>query len=403
MPSPKILLVANNFPPIRGGSASVYASIARCAAPQIAVLAPQINYNDGTELPGWREYDQAAPYPIARLKLLRTALPSTPPKGCAKFAFTLTDLVIRARMIAWIAAFLIKYRPRTVCVGELLASRWLINLLRLVPNLKIVAYVHGEEITTADPYDPKATRRREALEAADRIIVVSRFTRDAVLALLGSLALPKIALIENGLDTALFRPTQRRPDLVARYGLQDQFVFVSVCRLLEKKGIDHALGAFAKILETHPDSRFLVVGSGPFEPHLRDLAKTLGIVAKVIFAGSVPDDALAAHYALGDVFVMPNRALPNGDTEGFGLVFLEANGCGLPVIAGRDGGSGDAVRNGDNGLVVDGKSIEEITEAMQRLRENPQLRADLAANGQDAAKAADWSHKAQAFMEVCGV
>ena len=54
-----------------------------------------------------------------------------------------------------------------------------------------------------------------------------------------------------------------------------------------------------------------------------------------MFAGAVPDAELIDHYALGDAFIMANREMPDGDTEGFGLVFLEANACGLPVIAGR--------------------------------------------------------------------
>ena len=75
---------------------------------------------------------------------------------------------------------------------------------------------------------------------------------------------------------------------------------------------------------------------------------------------------------------MPNRRLPDGDTEGFGLVFLEANACGLPVIAGRDGGSTDAVRHGENGLVVDGTSVADIAAAMRLLREDAALRRQLA-------------------------
>jgi len=110
---------------------------------------------------------------------------------------------------------------------------------------------------------------------------------------------------------------------------------------------------------------------------------------------------LVEHYRLGDVFVMPNRALPNGDTEGFGLVFLEANGCGLPVIAGRDGGSADAVKDGENGLVVDGNSVPAIEAAMRSLLTDPALSARLSRQGLAAAQAADWSSRAKAFLSVC--
>ena len=80
------------------------------------------------------------------------------------------------------------------------------------------------------------------------------------------------------------------------------------------------------------------------------------------------EDELVDHYRLGDVFVMPNRERANGDTEGFGLVFLEANRCAVPVVAGCAGGSPDAVSDGVNGLVVDGRDVGVTTGAMRRLR-----------------------------------
>ena len=69
---PEVMLVASNFPPVRGGSGAVYANLARCAAPRILVVAPRIGYSDGLPLIGWREYDRMAPFPVQRLPLLRT-------------------------------------------------------------------------------------------------------------------------------------------------------------------------------------------------------------------------------------------------------------------------------------------------------------------------------------------
>ncbi len=395
-----VLLIANNFPPVRGGSGSVYASLARCAAGRVMVLAPRISYTDGLPLIGWREYDRLAPFAVARLPLLRTTIGARP-GAVPKALFIAQDIAIRSH-VAWaVLKLLAARRPRAVCVGELLASGWMLRVLRRVPGLRILVYVHGEEITTDDPYDRDFARRRRALLAADRIIVVSRFTRRAVLDLLGEGEAGRIVLIENGVDTTRFHPAPRNPELLQRYRLAGRFVFITVCRLLEKKGVDQALRAFAQLLPQYPDTRYLIVGSGPYEPELRALADALGVGGAVAFAGNVPEHELVAHYRLGDVFVMPNRALPNGDTEGFGLVFLEANACGLPVIAGCDGGSGDAVRDGENGLVVDGRSVPAIEAAMRRLRGDDVLRAKLARLGLAAAAAADWTHRADAFLRVC--
>jgi phosphatidylinositol alpha-1,6-mannosyltransferase len=393
-----VLLIANNFPPVRGGSGVVLANLARCAPQRIVVLAPRINYADGLPLIGWREHDRQAPFHVARLALLRTVMGAR--QGALQKALFVTwDVLLRAHVAVSVLWLLARIRPRAVCIGELLASGWLLQLLRHIPGIRTLVYVHGEEVTTNDPYDPNGERRRRALRTADRVIVVSHFTQRAVLELLGEPG--RIVLIENGVDTRRFCPAPRDPELIGRYRLAGHFVFITVCRLVEKKGVDQALRAFAQLLPQHPDTRYVVVGSGPYEPALQALAVELGVAHAVAFAGNVAEHELVDHYRLGDVFVMPNRALPNGDTEGFGLVFLEANGCGLPVIAGQDGGSTDAVRDDENGLVVDGNSVPAILTAMKRLREDSVLRARLARLGLATADAADWSGRADAFLRVC--
>ena len=398
-PLGRVLLVTNNFPPIRGGSAVVYENLARYAHGAVSVIAPRLNYTDGLPTIGWREHDRRAPYRIIRRHLLRTMIER--PIAHGRLWFLAADLWIRLQLALTLLWLILRGKIVAICIGELLASGWVVDLFRHVPGLRLLVYVHGEEITTDDPYDPGHRRRRRALLAADRIVVVSRFTLQAVRDLLGAEVHDKISLIENGVDTARFQPFDKRADLLALYRLEGCFVFVSVCRLLEKKGIDQAIRAFAGLAAAQPPCRYLIVGTGPYEAALRAIAEACGVAAQVVFAGQVTDDDLVAHYCLGDVFVMPNRQLANGDTEGFGLVFLEANACGLPVIAGRDGGSTDAVRHGVNGLVVDGAEVAQIAEAMAALHDDAALRARLREGGRVVAAEADWRGKAEAFLRLC--
>lgn len=396
----KVILVANNFPPIRGGSAIVYDNLARCAGGRVIVIAPRINYTDGLPIIGWREHDLHAPYRVIRLKQLRTVIrPKAQRTVLGKLRFRAADLMIRFRLVRCLFWLIMREPIESVCIGELLASAWLISLLKRFFPVRTIAYIHGEEITTEDPYDQRHERARRALQTVDRIVVVSLFTMRAVRQLLAGKD-SNIFLLENGVDNARFRPLGKRPELLELYRLQDRFVFVSVCRLLEKKGVDYAIQAFASVIRKFPDCRFLVVGTGPYEQALLRIAREAGVEDCVIFAGEVPDDDLAEHYSLGDVFIMPNRQLPNGDTEGFGLVFLEANCCGIPVIAGRDGGSRDAVQPGANGLVVDGGSIDEIAAAMLTLRADPALRETLRQGGMRIAEVANWRQKADLFLRL---
>ena len=396
----RILLVANNFPPVRGGSAVVYDTLARHAGGRVMVLAASRGYADGLAQIGWREHDRAAPYPVLRLKLLRTVLGQRRETGLARAWFALTDGAIRARVLA-VVLWLIAFRGvRCVCIGELVALGWLFTPLRALPFVRRVVYMHGEEITTVDGYDDDFRRRRRYVRAARRIVAVSRFTREVTAALGGPAVAARITLIENGVDPRRFHPGAKRGDLLAYYGLSGGFVFVSVCRLLEKKGVDRALEAFAMLAPEFPEARFLVVGDGPYRPALEALAVALGVAGRVVFTGLVAEEELVDHYRLGDVFVMPNRELANGDTEGFGLVFLEANGCGLPVVAGSAGGSPDAVTDGENGLVVDGRDVAAVAGAMRRMMAEPGVWARLAEGGLARAAAADWRWKAAEFLEV---
>ncbi len=397
----RVALVVNNFPPVRGGSAVVYANLARCAADRVIVVAPRLAYTDGLPFIGWREHDRGQPYRTIRLPLLRTQMPGRAPRGAARALFLMKDAFLRARLLSHLLRLIATQGVRTICIGELQASGWIVRLFAGIPGIRTAIYVHGEEITTDDAYDADHARARRALLSSDVIIVVSRFTEHAVARLLGKEGRGRTTLIENGVDGGRFTPGAKAPDLLDLYGLRNCFVFVSVCRLLEKKGVDNALRAFARVHAAAPDTRCLIVGAGPFRATLESLSDGLGLSHAVAFTGQVAHDELVDHYRLGDVFVMPNRELANGDTEGFGLVFLEANSCGLPVIAGQDGGSTDAVQDGVNGLVVDGRSVDAIAAAMTRLHTDAALRATLQTGGLAAAAAAGWAEKTALFLSLC--
>ena len=298
----KVLLVTNNFPPVRGGSASVYANLARCAEGQVIVLAARNDYSDGLPLIGWREHDRHAGYQVRRLPLLRTVLGRANESRWANTARRLRDIVIRVRLAATLLGTILFQGVRVVCVGELLTGSWIVDFVRILPGVRTVAYVHGEEITTSDSYDTTHSRARHALGASDHIITVSRFTYDAVAALIGpESAGNRIHLIHNGVDTAHFHPRSRPIDLTHLYGLGGCFVFVSVSRLVEKKGTDNTIRAFARMAPDFPDCRLLIVGAGPYRPRLEEIRAEMGVADKVVFTGAVAETELADHYQLGDV------------------------------------------------------------------------------------------------------
>jgi phosphatidylinositol alpha-1,6-mannosyltransferase len=394
----RCLVVANTFPPVHGGSAIVYDSLARFGGGRVSVLAPRQDYRDGWPILGWREFDQRAPYPVHRIRLLRTRLRdarvSRHDDGLA------TDVAIRVSMLRAIWRIARSEDIAVLCIGELVAAGWLAGACRRMFGLRTLIYVHGEEISTRTDYDKSGRRRRRALAAADGVIAVSRFTRDS---LIDAFAVPpaKIELISNGVDTSRFRPSARPDDLAARYGLRGEPVLLTVGRLHARKGMDRVIESLPRVRQQISDIRYLIVGEGSYRPVLETLVARHGLDSHVIFAGSVPDRELVAHYALGDVFIMANREMPDGETEGFGLVFLEANACGLPVIAGMAGGSLDAVIDGMNGLVVNGADIAAIARAVVSMFQDEVLRSRLRAGGLEAARAAGWDVGVGQFLRFC--
>ncbi len=228
-----------------------------------------------------------------------------------------------------------------------------------LPDTRTVAVVHG-----IDAWDLPDGPRRRALSRVERIVAVSRFTRDRVAALPG-IDPSRLRVLPNSFDEAAFTPGPKPPALLARYGLQpDQPVLLTVARLdpAERyKGHAEVLAALPELQRDFPGMRYLIAGQGRYADDLRQQAQSLGVADQVIFAGFVPTAELADHYRLADVLVMPSRG------EGFGIVFLEAMACGRPVIAGNADGSVDALENGRLGVQVDPTDSKALVNTLRQV------------------------------------
>jgi phosphatidylinositol alpha-1,6-mannosyltransferase len=158
----------------------------------------------------------------------------------------------------------------------------------------------------------------------------------------------------------------------ARHGFGDDPVVVCVSRMVERKGQDQLIRSLPELRRRVPGARLLLVGGGPFRDGLVELAREVGVAEWVTVAGQVSDDELPAHYAAGDVFAMPCRERKGGlEVEAFGIVFIQAQAIGRPVVAGDIGGVPDALDPGRTGLLVDGSSVEAVTDAVAALLGDP--------------------------------
>jgi glycosyltransferase involved in cell wall biosynthesis len=160
-------------------------------------------------------------------------------------------------------------------------------------------------------------------------------------------------------DSEQFSPGEKPLELLQQYGLQDSSVLMTVARLWSGdiyKGVDVTLRALPSIAQVIPDVKYLVIGRGDDQPRLAKLAIELGVSDRVIFAGFVPTQDLVKHYRLADAYVMPSQ-------EGFGIVYLEAMACGLPVLAGDADGSADPLQDGQLGWHVPHRNSTAVAQA----------------------------------------
>jgi phosphatidylinositol alpha-1,6-mannosyltransferase len=272
---------------------------------------------------------------------------------------------------------------------------WLVARLTWHP---VLIYAHGEELTTWG-HGSKYRAMRFALRHADRVIANSDFTRDELLKM--GVDEKKVELICPGVDTERFRPGLPCDDLKRSIRLApDEKLIVSVGRLQRRKGFDTVIQSLPQLLRQGIRVRYALIGIGEDHDYLNDLATELGVSDRVHLLGHVPPEDLPRWYNACNVFAMPNREI-NGDTEGFGMVFLEAAACGRPAIAGTAGGTGAAVIDGETGLRVDGRAVCNVTTQLRRLLADPHLSDRLGHDAYARAKREfSWERVAQRTLLV---
>jgi phosphatidylinositol alpha-1,6-mannosyltransferase len=244
---------------------------------------------------------------------------------------------------------ILRDRPRRIYCGHINLAP-LIHTLCAPFGIPYTAIVHGKEV-----WEPLPPSKRRALQRADRIWVVSRYSRDLASAA-NDLDPNRVRQLSCCVDGAQFHPGPKPPHLLDRYGLDGATVILTVARLWSGdiyKGVDVTLRALPTIAKAIPTVKYVVIGRGDDRPRLEALAADLGVRDRVVFAGFIASEELPAHYRLADLYSMPSQ-------EGFGIVYLEAMASGVPVVAGDNDGSADPLMDGKLGWRVPHRSPEAV-------------------------------------------
>lgn len=351
----RVLLVTNDFPPRRGGIQSYLVDLVSRLAGEhtLTVYAPQ-----------WKDADafdaRTAGYHVVRH-------PGT---------LMLPGPGVDARMRRLIG----EHDIDTVWFGAAAPLGLLAARARQAGARRVLASTHGHEVGWSMLPGARSVLRRIG-DDSDVVTYVSSYTRGRFASAFG----PKAALehLPPGVDTERFRPDPAsRSEMRARYGLGERPTVVCLSRLVPRKGQDMLIRALPAIRRRVDGAALVIAGGGPYSDTLRGLAEQSGVTEHVTFTGGVPSAELPAYHAMADVFAMPCRTRGAGlDVEGLGIVFLEASATGVPVVAGSSGGAPETVQHNKTGLVVDGRSVEQIADAVSELLADPARAAAMGAAG----------------------
>jgi phosphatidylinositol alpha-1,6-mannosyltransferase len=262
------------------------------------------------------------------------------------------------------------YRPRVVVALNCKVARVPL-LMRPWAGWKVAIAAHGMEITKNGHRPRRQTGLRWAFGSADLAVAVSRFTRDRILD--AGVAPDQVRVIPCGVSPELFRPR----DVAAarrRFGFGTRPVVLTLARLVSRKGHDLVIRALPALRQRVPDLLYVVAGphNPPYEERLRALAREHGVEATVRFLGYVEEEALPDLYTASDVYAMPSRHdAAGGNFEGFGISYLEANACGVPVVGADTGGVADAIEDGATGYLIPPDDVPALTDRLLRLLSDP--------------------------------
>lgn len=244
-------------------------------------------------------------------------------------------------------------------VPEGLLGLW----LKWRTGIGYACYSHGEDVNLSNAEQVPAWHRRAVyssrelgqlvglvLRGADFVVANSQNTSDI---LTGRWKLPaeKVRVLHPGVDASEFVPAARDASVRRRLGWREGPVVLTVGRLQRRKGQDMMIRALGAIGAELPNLLYAIVGDGEDLERLRALARDEGVEDQVLFMGALSDEELVECYQQCDLFVLPNREI-EGDIEGFGMVLLEAQACGRPVVAGASGGTAETMREGKTGFVI---------------------------------------------------
>ena len=370
------ILLAADFPPQIGGIQTYHSSLARALQQigrQVHVIA--------TEHPDARDYDASAPFSVTRVSTAG---------GKPQIYRRMRDQAVRVAESAVSETVGRGLVPRRSGVRGIISTKWSpegLGALQAARRLGVPwgVFGHDREHILHGGNPLKWLLQQYLFRNADFCFAISNYAASNFRH--RGVNEGRLRMVGCGLDCDQFAPDPARAEqLRQQHRLQDKRVLLTVSRLVPRKGHLTVIESLPQIRDAVGDVSYLIVGDGECLPSLQQAVAQRDLQDHVIFAGKVPAADLRGYYTLGEIMVMPSYDITGMPTEGFGLTFLEANCCGLPVIGSRTGGIPDAVDHGLTGLLVPPRDPRALAQAAIRILTEPGLATRMGEFGQRRAR-----------------
>ena len=347
----RTLLISEIFPPKNGGSGRWFWELyGRLPRDEYLIAAGDI--------PEAQTFDQSHDLKIFRLDL----------SSLSWGLVSLAGLTFYFKNFLKLRKLIKQENIKAIHCGRCLPEGVLGFMLAKWFKLPFLTYIHGEDIEAASLSRELSLLVSIVLKSTTTLICNSQNTANLVTEKWGIIP-QKITVLHPGVDSSHFVPIPDCSKTREQLNWTNKKVILTVGRLQKRKGHDKMIEAMPLILEKIPNAHYAIVGDGQERQTLKELSEKLRIEKHVKFLGEPNDEILVKAYQQCDLFILANRT-EGADIEGFGMVLVEAQACGKPVIAGDSGGTKETMRIGETGFIIDCTNSAIIAEKVSSLLEN---------------------------------
>lgn len=372
------LVFSEVFPPMHGGSGRwLWEVYSRLDSKKYVVVAGHSS--------GDSEFDKSTDMTIHRIHFNYSSWSDW-------VLFSLGGLKFYWHLFKTLKNIVNQYDVKAIHCGRCIPEGFVAMLFKLFKGIPYYCYIHGEDIENSATSRSMTAMLKPVLKRADLLICNSKNSHRLLLQH-WDVNKKQCCIVNPGANTKKFVTAPRDESKRQQLGWKDRFVLITVSRLEERKGHDMMVKAMAEIVKSVPNALYTIIGCGPRQAYLETLTKELNLTECILFMPNVSDADMITFYQQADVFVLPNRDIGR-NIEGFGIVMIEAQACGIPAIGGMSGGTPETVIHGETGYSLDCSTPDQLVRHVILLAQDETKRTQMGQKAHEHAQQFDWEVKA---------